>query len=168
MQFHRSFLFIEGIIFLLLGLLALSQPYLATLGIELMLGVFLIAAGIIQGYRALKYPMKFLGLTAAAFSLILGILFLIYPVTGILTLTLLIMAFFVIDGISKVIGGFQFRPTRGWGWLTLCGMLSLLLAFLIFKGGPTTAAWLIGFYLGIYWIFLGTSLLTLFYYLKRV
>lgn len=165
----RSLLFVEGIIFLLLGLFALSQPYVATLSVELMMGSILVIAGVVQGYRSLttfKDPVAGPLLIASAFSLIVGILLLAYPLTGILTLTLLVSIFFLVDGIAKLVSGFQIRPVRGWGWLALSGLLSLILAFLIFQGWPSTAAWLIGFYLGVYWIFLGASLLTLSYYSK--
>ncbi len=171
MAINRTFLFVEGIIFLLLGFFAIAQPYITTLAFEFILGVTLVIAGLVQGFRALSNIREESSITlliAAAFALVAGILFLTYPLTGVLTLTLLVVAYLVVDGISKIVNGFQFRELKGWGWLAFSGFISLVLAALIYQAWPVSATWVIGLYLGIYWIFLGVALITIAYNLKRI
>lgn len=161
----------EGIIFLLLGIFAISQPYLMTLSVEFLLSVLLIAGGVIQGVRALtnlsdsrSLPV----LIGSALALIAGILLLAYPMSGALTLTLLITVFLFLDGIVKIFSSFQYRPIQGWGLLLFSGFLSLLLAGLIFSQWPISASWVIGLYVGVYMLFLGISLITLSFYVKKI
>lgn len=170
MPINRTFLILEGIVFVLLGLFAIAHPYITTLGFEFVLGIALVAAGVIQGIRSLiniKEESAATVLIAAAFALIAGILLLTYPLTGILTLTLLITAFLVVDGISKIVNGFQLREFKGWGALVFSGVISLILAALIYQAWPISATWVIGIYLGVYWIFLGISLLIIAFYFRK-
>lgn len=154
----------EGIIFVLLGIFAIALPAVFTLTIELLIGWLLIFAGIalavrtfqthpIQGY----YPSLFLGII----YFITGILLLMYPLKGILTLTVLLGIFFLVDGIGKIMAGFQWRLFRNWGWMVFSGVLSILMALIIWLGLPGTAAWVIGLLFGINMLFFGWSLIAL-------
>jgi uncharacterized membrane protein HdeD (DUF308 family) len=168
--FSWKILLFEGIVFFLLGMIALAYPFIIALSLEVILGGLLTAAGIVQGFHALgalKDSRSGALLVAAAFSLIAGILLLSYPLSGVLTLTLLLTAYFFVDGISRIVSSFQFRPTKGWFWLLISGLVSVLLAILIISGLPTTAVWIIGIYVGIYMLFLGVSFITLSFYLKK-
>ena len=163
-------LLFEGIVFFFLGLIALTHPFVVALSLEFILGCLLTVAGIVQGYQALttlKDPRSGSLLVAAAFALIAGIILLSYPLTGVLTLTLLLTVYFFVDGISRIISSFQFHPTKGWFWLLISGLVSVLLAVLIFTGLPTSAVWVVGIYVGIYMLFLGVTFITLSCYLKK-
>lgn len=170
LQFSWSYLFFEGLILALLGVFALINPLVMSLSIEILLGSLLLVAGVVQGIRALKnigdwnsVPL----LIGAAFALIAGLILLTYPLTGVLTLTLILTAYFLIDGVSKMVTGWQYRAFKGWGWLFFSGLISVILALLIINGLPSTAVWVIGIYLGIYLLFLGSSLIGLSLYLKK-
>ncbi len=167
---NRSVLFFEGIVFFFLGIIALAHPFVVAWSLEFILGCLLTVAGIVQGYQALttlKDPRSGSLLVAAAFALIAGIILLSYPLSGVLTLTLLIAVFLFVDGISRMVSSFQFRPTKGWFWLLFSGVVSVMLATMIFTGLPTSAVWVIGMYVGIYMLFLGVSFITLSFYLKK-
>jgi uncharacterized membrane protein HdeD (DUF308 family) len=163
-------LLFEGIALTLLGVLALLNPFVMSLGLDLLLGFLLVAAGLIQGYRALKNIKNWDSvpvLIGASFALIAGILLLAYPLTGVLTLALLLTIFFFVDGISKIITSFQYRSFQGWGWILFSGIISVFLALLIYAGLPISAAWIIGVYLGIYFLILGFSMIMLSFYVKK-
>lgn len=167
---HWFFILLEGIIFLILGMFAISQPFFTTLSVEFFLGVLLVAVGlaqIIRGVTNRRDTRLLTTLVGGIIALIAGGLLLAYPVTGALTLTLLVAVFFILDGIAKIVNALQFRPVRGWGWLLFSGVISLVLAGLIFSGWPSTAGWVIGLYVGIYLLFLGISLIMLSIYLKK-
>jgi uncharacterized membrane protein HdeD (DUF308 family) len=159
----RSIFLIEGILFIILGLLAIIFPGIFTLGLELFLGWLFLIGGLIQAYRAftLRHTEGVLGSAlSAAFSIILGLLLLLYPISGIISLTVLLMIYFILDGISKIIWGAQTRSRlTSWGWLIFSGLISLALAFIIWSGWPGTAFWVIGLLVGINMLFFGASLL---------
>ncbi|MGA8164190.1 MAG: DUF308 domain-containing protein [Waddliaceae bacterium] len=169
-QLNWKLLLLEGIVFCILGLIAITHPFFVTWGINLVLGFILIIAGAVQGYRAFKgindsssIPL-FIG---AAVSLIIGIFFLVYPMTGMLTLTLFLTIYFLIDGITKIVSSWQLRYVKGWPWLLISGLISLLLTFLILSGLPSTADWILAIFLGVYLVFVGGALIALAIFVKR-
>ena len=167
---HWFLILLEGIFFLILGIFAISQPFLMTLSIEFFLGVLLLAVGLAQVVRALANwgdSQKWAALFGGLLALVAGGLILANPMTGALTLTFLITVFLLLDGITKTVSALQYRPIEGWGWLLFSGVLSLILAGLIYSGWPTTAGWIIGLYVGVYLLFLGSSLITLSVFLKK-
>lgn len=164
LQNNRNLLLFEGIIFTLLGFLAVALPGISTLSAELFLGWLLIFGGVIQLYRTFKAceGCSFIGSLLTGFMyLIFGILLVIYPVVGIFSLTILLTIFFIAEGTAKIILGLQLRPFRRWGWFLLNGVIALILAYLIWSGWPGTAFWVLGLLIGINMIFFGISLIFL-------
>lgn len=160
-------IFFEGVILVILGIFAIFQPFLMTLSVEFFLGVLLIAAGLAQIIRGVANRSG-LALIGGILALVAGGGLLAYPVSGVLTLTFLMIFFLTLDGIVKIVNSLQFRSlAKGWEWLLLSGVLSLILAGLIYSGWPTTAGWVIGLYVGIYLLFLGMSLVVLSFSLKK-
>lgn len=162
--FNRRILIFEGIIFLILGILALILPGLFTLGIELMIGWLLIIGGFVQGYRSLKSrhaPGFWPSILSAILYILVGGLLVLYPLSGMITLTILLAAFFVIEGIAKIFLGFQLRNFPSWGWIVFSGFASLAMAVIIWAGWPLTAIWVIGLLVGINLLFAGLAQLFL-------
>jgi uncharacterized membrane protein HdeD (DUF308 family) len=154
----------EAILFILLGLLAIALPQLATLGITLLIGTLLVVAGIAEGIYLLRHmqaPGFWATLLSSILSLILGIMILSRPMVGIFTLTYLLIAYFLIEGISKIYYSLELKHLPKWGWILTSGILSVILAFLIITGLPGTAGWVLGLLLGINMIFFGVALLAL-------
>jgi len=160
----RTILLVEGILFTILGILAVAVPMVSTLATELFLGWLLIFGGLVQGYRAFKGREKqgfYASLLSAVVNFILGVLLILYPVAGIISLTILLTAYFILEGLAKIVFAFQIRPAARWGWLAFSGVLALIMAYIIFAGWPTTAFWVIGLLVGINMIFFGIALITL-------
>ena len=155
-------LLLEGILFVLIGFAAISLPGLFTLSIELLIGVLFVIGGIAQGVRAINaihQKGSWVSVVSALLSLGVGILLLAYPLSGVVTLTLLLALFFVLDGVSKISLAWSFKGNSQWGWLVFSGILSLILAFLIGSQLPGSAAWVIGLLVGINMVFFGTALI---------
>ncbi len=161
----RGFLIFEGLLFLFLGFFALSVPQFFTLGLELIIGWLFIIAGISQGYRAIKATGYFYWVplaVSALLYLVVGVLMLVYPLRGMLTLTMLVTFFFICDGVIKITRGIQLRNlNNNWGWLVFNGLISLVMAGIIITGWPITAVWVIGLLIGINMVFFGITLLFL-------
>lgn len=163
-QQHKSLFIVEGILFILLGILAIALPGLMTLGLELLIGWLFIIGGIVQGYRTFKIrhvPGFYTSVISALLSIGIGIILLMYPLTGMVTLTILLIAYFLIDGVVRIATAFQLRSTQGWGWLALSGAFSLALGVILWSGWPETIVWGLGLLVGINMLFFGCSLLTL-------
>ncbi len=161
---YRGLFLFEGIIFIILGALAVAMPRLSTLSMELLLGWLFVIGGVIQGVRT--FQLRKAGeivwsIISALLYLAAGIILLAYPLTGILTLTLILGVLFLVEGISKILLSFEMRTFGNWGWLMLSGILSIVIAAIIWSGWPGTATWLIGLLVGINLLFLGFTLVFL-------
>lgn len=164
-QQNRTLLIVEGVIFALLGFLAVALPGISTLSTELFIGWLLVFGGVFQLYRTIKaggHASGFIGsLLTSILYLIFGILLILFPVAGIISLTVLLTLFFIAEGIAKIVLGIQLRPLNNWGWFILNGVLALIMAFIIWAGWPGTAYWVLGLLVGINMIFFGISLIFL-------
>lgn len=164
LQSHRYLLLFEGFIFTLLGFIAIAWPGISTLSSELFIGWLLIFGGVVQLFRTIKTRKApgFIGsLLTGILYFIFGVLLILFPMAGVLSLTVLLTIFFIAEGIAKIILSLQLRPFRRWGWFLLNGILALIIAYIIWAGWPGTAAWVLGLLVGINMIFFGISLMFL-------
>ena len=161
---HRSLYLFEATLFILMGILAIAIPNLFTYSIELIIGILFLVGGLVKGIRTLKAGQT-AGVTCSVLTSLLaiavGVLLLAYPLTGMLTLTLILAAFFFVDGIINVALSFCVRPQKSWGWLLFSGIASIMLACIIWSGLPGSAGWVIGLIVGINLLLVGFSLLFL-------
>ena len=152
-----------GIIFFILGILALGAPYAVSLAVELVLGWILIIGGVISivgSFSPGRREKFFLILLSGIIFLIAGILLLVNPLQGVLTITLFLGAFFLVEGIFKIIFSFQMKPSQNWGWVLFGGIISLGLAILIWAEWPASIE-IIGLLVGFYILFSGISMVML-------
>lgn len=158
---NRTLLLIEGILISLLGFATAALPTISTLSTELFIGWFILFGGLIQAYRSIKNRNEegfALTLATSILYIVFGLLLLIFPVQGVISLTLLLTLFFILDGIAKIYLGFQWRHSKRWGLLVLNGVISLIMAGIIIAGWPGTAFWVLGLLVGINLIFFGVTL----------
>ncbi|WP_049934587.1 HdeD family acid-resistance protein [Halalkalicoccus jeotgali] len=145
-------LMVVGGVLAILGMLAVVFPFVTGIGIELLLGGLLVVGGLIHAWHALSARgwAGFLGGVAlGALYVIAGLVLLVNPVVGLATLTLLVGSFFVVDGVVELYMGLRVRPETNWVGLVVSGVLSLVLAWLILAGWPSTAVWAVGVLFGI-------------------
>ncbi|MEE4376457.1 MAG: HdeD family acid-resistance protein [Candidatus Competibacteraceae bacterium] len=153
-----------GIVLIGLGVIAISAPFAATLAVELLIGWLLVFSGIAHGihaFQTVRWRGFSLQLTLAALNLLIGFVLVANPLQGVLALTLVLAAFFMIEGVFKIMMALQLKGMGHWGWLLLSGILGLVVGLLIGLEWPSTATWAIGLLLGIDLIFGGISLLML-------
>jgi uncharacterized membrane protein HdeD (DUF308 family) len=99
-------------------------------------------------------------LATSLLAIVLGLVLLFRPIAGVLTLTLALVVFFVLEGISAILLAIEHRRhLSSWGWILFSGLVDLLLAFLIWDGWPSSAGWAIGLLVGINMVFVGLSLI---------
>jgi uncharacterized membrane protein HdeD (DUF308 family) len=157
-QKYRKWLLTEGIIFLILGALAIALPLLFTMAVTLLFALFLIIGGVVGAIRLTNmghFSGKWADWLFVIALLLTGILMFISPERGALTLTALLIAFFILSGIAKISLAFQSRDLPKWGWILVSGLLSLALAGVIIAGWPGASLWILGLLFGINMFFFG-------------
>ena len=151
---HWRLLLFQGVALIVLGVLALAAPLLATIVVEIYIGWLFLIGGIV-GLIAMFYAddiAAFLWtLVTAALSVGLGVLLLYRPIAGTVTLTLALTAFFVAEGIFQIVTSVAYRKPlpSTWGWLLASGVCDLILAAIIVYSWPLSAAWTLGLLAGV-------------------
>jgi uncharacterized membrane protein HdeD (DUF308 family) len=161
---HWRLFLAEGIILVVLGVLAIIVPPIATLAVTILIGwLFLISgiAGLVMTFWARHAPGFWWSLLSAVIALVAGGLLLWSPVLGVLSLTFVLIAFFLIDGVLSIILAIEHRSqlVGRWGWILVSGIVDLVIAGIIWAGLPGTAAWALGLLVGIDLVFGGTALI---------
>jgi uncharacterized membrane protein HdeD (DUF308 family) len=158
---HSFWYILQSVLMILAGIMALIFPMISSVAIVIFLGWLLIFSGVLQAFSlidARHVPHFWLQLVSVVLSVLVGILFLRNPGAGLLTLTLLLIVFFMVEGISKIIFSLTIRPFPNWGWVFASGVVGILLAFYLWANTPVTAIWLLGVLLGIELISEGAAL----------
>ena len=158
----KAFLF-EGIVLALLGLAAMIVPPLASLAVTIFLGwMFLIsgAAGLVVTFWARQMPGFWWSLISAALAVLAGMVLLARPMQGVLTLTIVVGAYFLAEGVATIMYALEHRRELSgrWSWILVAGLMDLLISFLIISGLPGSAEWAIGLLVGINLVIGGASL----------
>ena len=161
---HWKAFLIEGILLTILGLAAMIVPPLASLAVTIFLGwMFLIsgAAGLALTFWARHMPGFWWSLISAVLALGAGIILLAQPVQGTLTLTIVVGAYFLAEGVATIMYALEHRRelSERWSWMLVAGIMDLLIAAIIIAGLPGSALWAVGLLVGINLLFGGASLI---------
>ena len=147
---------VMGIALIILGAIILATPVLAGIVSVIIIGAMMIIAGLVQcarGFHGISVMSRLTWVIIGVVTLVCGIFVIAHPIFGLGFLTLLLAIYFFVDGIVKL--GASFKYTYGRGWLIASGILSMLLAYLIWINWPLSGGWAIGVLVGINFIFTG-------------
>jgi uncharacterized membrane protein HdeD (DUF308 family) len=144
----RLFLF-QGVVMIILGILAVAAPIMATIAVDIYVGwLFLFSGivGLVATFSARDVPAFLWTLLTAALSMAVGVLLIWKPVEGAVSLTMVLTAFFIAEGIFQIVGSFTYRDVipGSWGWMLVSGISDLVLAAVIIMSWPVSAAWALG------------------------
>jgi uncharacterized membrane protein HdeD (DUF308 family) len=149
-----------GIALIVAGLAAIAFPLLGTIAVKIMLGWLFLIGGVLMIMHAFQAP----GWQGFFWELLVGILYAVagaylafFPLTGLLTLAILLAVMFIIEGVFEVMQAFRVRPHEGWGFLLLSGIAALAVGVLITLSLPSSAEWALGLLAGINLLFSGWS-----------
>ena len=161
---HWKAFLIEGILLAILGLAAMIVPPLASLAVTIFLGwMFLISgvAGLALTFWARQMPGFWWSLISAVLAVGAGIILLAQPVQGTLTLTIVVGAYFLAEGVATIMYALEHRRelSERWSWLLIAGIMDLLIAAVIITGLPGSALWAVGLLVGINLLFGGASMI---------
>ncbi|MGC2411180.1 MAG: HdeD family acid-resistance protein [Stellaceae bacterium] len=163
---HWRLFLAEGVVLVVLGLAAIVIPPIAGLATTIIIGwLFLIGGtvGLVTTFGAHQAPGFAWSLFSAILALLAGIVLLWNPWQGLATLTYVLIAFFIIDGILIIALALQHRRelTGRWEWMMIGGVMDLVLALIIISGLPGTLAWALGLLVGIDLVWGGMSLIAM-------
>jgi uncharacterized membrane protein HdeD (DUF308 family) len=161
---HWRLFLIEGIILVVLGLLAVAVPMVASLAVTILFGwLFLISGivGLITTFVMGQAPGFWWSLLSGVLGVVVGGWLLVEPVQGLVSLTYLLIAFFIVEGIATIMFAVEHRAALSgrWAWMLVSGVVDLFLAAVILAGLPGTVAWALGLIVGINMVFGGASMI---------
>jgi uncharacterized membrane protein HdeD (DUF308 family) len=161
---HLGWFLALGILLVLAGAAAIAFPFLSTVAAKIAIGWIFLVAGVVEVIHAF-YVKRWAGFF---WNLLIGLLYIVaggwlafFPLTGILTLTIVIAALFIAEGIIELVMGFRMRPHEGWGWVVFSGLVAVAAGLLIALSLPASAVWALGLLAGVNLLFSGWSFIAL-------
>ena len=161
---HWGWFLALGILLVLAGMAAIAFPFLSTIAAKIAIGwIFMIGgiAELIHAFNVQRWSGFFWNLVIGLLYLVVGGWLAFFPLTGILTLTIVLAALFIAEGVMEAIMSFQVRPHEGWVWLLISGLVAIAAGVLIALQLPSSAIWALGLLAGINLLFSGWSFIFL-------
>jgi uncharacterized membrane protein HdeD (DUF308 family) len=153
------------------GMMAIGVPMIAGVAITALIAWLLIFSGLLH----LVFAWRGGRAGAVLWEILLGIVYgaigfylLANPVAGLASLTLAIAFYLLIEGALEFVLSLQLRPLPASGWLLVDGIVTLLIAVMIWSTWPSSAAWVVGTLVGISMLFSGITRLMLSIAVRRI
>ncbi len=153
-----------SVLMLLTGILAIVIPLVAGIAVLVVIAWLLVLSGAV--HLVFAWHTRTAG--GVVWELLLGVLYifvgiyaLLHPVAGLASLTLVLGVYLFMEGVLEFILSFRLRPMRGSNWLLFDGIVTLILALLIWRSWPSSTEWVIGTLVGISMLFSGAARLSL-------
>ena len=157
-NFTSSILF--AVLLIILGLLSISLPMVASIGVARVLSWLILIDGIVQFVYAFKshgVGRTIWKLLVSALYIVVGLYMLVHPLLGLASLTLLLAIFFFVEGIVDIGTFIWVRKNDGSEWLLLHGIITLLLGVMIWRHWPFSSLWALGTLVGISMLVTGVT-----------
>lgn len=163
---HWRMFLIEGIVLVILGAAAIFVPPFAGVAATIVLGwLFLIGGivGLVSTLSARHAPGFFWSLLSAVLAIIVGSVLLWNPLAGLVTLTYVLIVYFVAEGVFTIAFAIAHRRDLSgrWEWMLFNGIVDIVLAAIIIAGLPGAFAWALGLLVGIDLLFGGAALISM-------
>jgi uncharacterized membrane protein HdeD (DUF308 family) len=153
-----------AVLFILLGLFAIAEPFAAGLGVTLLVGWLLVFGGVAHFFAAFKgggAKHVILQVLVGIVYLIGGFYFLTHTIMGVSTLTLLLSGVILAEGVLEIVAYIRLKSAHGASWMLINGVVTLLLGGLIWFHWPSSTVWAIGTLVGVNLLMTGISRLML-------
>lgn len=164
---HAKMYYFNGAMLVILGIIALLSPIVAATFLDLLIGSILLLTGLAQAGFSFTTKRHWSYYLTAALAIFAGLLMLVNPASGILALGVIVLAYLIIQGILQTISAMLYSSCRGWIWLLFSGLVSLILAGMIYASWPVSATWILGVMVGINFIAFGLSIIMLTKYISN-
>ena len=149
-----------SVLMIVAGILAIIVPPASGIAVTILVGWLLVLCG--AAHMAYSWHSRHGG--GLLWGILLGIIYIVaggyvvlHPLVGLESLTLVLAAYLLVESILEFILSFQLRPLRGSGWLLVDGIITLILAIMIWQTWPASTLWVIGTLVGISMLFSGLA-----------
>jgi uncharacterized membrane protein HdeD (DUF308 family) len=142
----------SSVLLIVAGILAIIAPPVSGIAVTIMVGWLLVlggAAHLAYSWHTRQGGGLFWGMVLGIIYIVTGGYVVLHPLVGLGSLTLVLAAYLLVGAIAEFVLSFQLRPLRGSGWLLVDGIVSLILAIMIWRTWPSSALWVIGTLVGI-------------------
>jgi uncharacterized membrane protein HdeD (DUF308 family) len=146
------------------GAFAIALPLMAGIVVDTLIAWLLIFSGLLH----LGFAWRGHGAAGVLWEILLGLAYgvigfylMAHPLAGLASLTLVVAIYLFVEAILECVLWFQLRTSAGRGWLLFDGIVTAILAVMIWTTWPSSAAWVIGTLVGISMLFSGLSRLVL-------
>lgn len=149
-----------GFVIMLLGMLCIMTPFVSGVAVSGMIAVILVAAGMamtVYAFKAGSFGKGLLQFLFGGITIVAGVAVFAQPVLSMFTLTAVLIAWFLVDGVFSIIAGIRGKGEPGWGWVIVSGVASIVLAVLLWRQWPASGTYAVGLFAGIRLIFTGWS-----------
>lgn len=161
----RGCIVLFGILSVVAGMAAIGSPFFSGTVVTTMIGISLIVGGILEllsiAGGVCGSQGRIWGVLGGLLAVIAGGMVIAHPVMGAAVIGMMLIVYFLLDGISRSLMAVQIRPMPGWGWQLFSGIVSVVLAILLWQGWPLSGLWAIGVLIGIRILFAGFGILFL-------
>jgi uncharacterized membrane protein HdeD (DUF308 family) len=141
-----------AVVMIVLGFVAVFVPFAAGIGVSILVSWIIVFSGIAY----LAYAFAAQGAGTFLWRMLIGIAYVVgggylafHPGLALESLTLVVAAIFFVEGVMEFVVFFQSRALPGSGWILFDGVITLLLAYLIWRPWPSSSTWAIGTLLGV-------------------
>ena len=155
---------VQGILMVVTGVLALIYPWIASVAMVRLLGWFLIVSGVLQAIGligAREVPYFWLELISAILPIILGLLLLRHEDVSLYFFSIVVIVYFMIEGIVKILFSLTIRPFPSWGWVFLSGVIGIALSIYLWANLSIVSALMLAILLGVLLVVEGAALASL-------
>jgi uncharacterized membrane protein HdeD (DUF308 family) len=160
-----------SVLMIVAGILAIASPLAAGIAVNVLIAWLLVFSGVVHlvfSWYTRTTGGFFWELLVGILYIFIGVYLLLHPVAALLSLTIALAIYLFLEAILEFALGFKLRPLPGSGWLLFDGIITLILAVMIWRTWPSNSAWIIGTLVGISMLFSGTSRLILSLGARRV
>lgn len=155
---------VQGILMVVTGVLALIYPWIASVAMVRLLGWFLIVSGVLQAIGligAREVPYFWLELISAILPIVLGLLLLRHEDVSLYFFSIVVIVYFMIEGIVKILFALTIRPFPSWGWVFFSGVIGIALSIYLWANLSIVSALMLAVLLGVLLVVEGAALASL-------
>jgi uncharacterized membrane protein HdeD (DUF308 family) len=159
---HWRLLLAIGVLIELAGIFSIFVPIVASISVAILVGWALLVGGVVQFAHVARRDAgweRIWRLFLALITAVAGLSILLFPLSGTVTLTFVLVVWFFVSGGTKLAAWSRMRQADGSWMIGLNGFASIVLGVLIWASLPSSAAWAIGLLVGIDLVLYGSSLI---------
>jgi len=164
---HKTLYMFNGLVFIVLGIISIMAPLVAAEFLDLLIGILLLITGLAQAAVSMRAKRHWTYYLSSIISITAGSLMLSKPSEGALALAAIIAIFLLLQGFLQIFSAGLYAPFKGWVFMLLSGIISIVLSAFIYVGWPSTALWFLGIVVAINLISFGLSIIMLTSYITK-